>query len=85
MDRWQSLETKGGAEVEEMRKQKIELEVQVKELQSRVKDLEKDEKSLTKAMEKERSKVEKLKKENDRMAVSTLTSVLYSTATLHDP
>ncbi|KAL5525806.1 hypothetical protein ACEPAG_7143 [Sanghuangporus baumii] len=71
MDRWQSLETKGGAEAEDMRKQKIELEVQVKELQSRVKDLEKDEKSLTKAVERERSKVEKLKKENDRMAEVT--------------
>ncbi|KAL5504118.1 hypothetical protein ACEPAH_8191 [Sanghuangporus vaninii] len=71
MDKWQSLETKGGAEVEDMRKQKIELEVQVKELQSRVKDMEKGEKSLTKAVEKERNKVEKLKKENDRMAEVT--------------
>ncbi|KAL5526591.1 hypothetical protein ACEPAF_8315 [Sanghuangporus sanghuang] len=71
MDRWQSLETKGGAEVEEMRKQKIELEIQAKELQSKVKDLEKDEKSHTKAVEKERNKVEKLKKENDRMAEVT--------------
>lgn len=72
MDRWQNLETKGDVEMEEMRKRRIELEVQVKELQARVKELEKSEKESAKVLEKERNKVEKLKKENDRMAVSAL-------------
>jgi predicted nucleic acid-binding Zn-ribbon protein len=34
LDRWQSLETKGGAEVESLRKQRIELEVKNKGLQN---------------------------------------------------
>lgn len=69
-DKWQNLETKSGAEVEETRKRKIELEVQVKELQSRVKELEKSEKECAKLLEKETKRAEKYRKESDRLSVS---------------
>lgn len=69
-DKWQNLETRSGVEVEETRKRKIELEVQVKELQSRVKELEKSGKESTKALEKETQRAEKYKKEADRLSVS---------------
>lgn len=75
LDKWQSLETKGDAEIEDMRKRRMELEVEGKQLEDRVAELEGDlaamkEKEL-KALEKERKRVAKLKEENDRMAVST--------------
>ncbi|KAJ7707707.1 hypothetical protein B0H17DRAFT_528620 [Mycena rosella] len=46
LDRWQNLETKGGEEVETLRKQRIDLEVDVKALEGR---LEKKEAELHKA------------------------------------
>jgi hypothetical protein len=55
------LENKGGAEVETMRKRRIELEVQVKELQGRLGDTETREQEHAKALEKEKSRVIKLK------------------------
>lgn len=57
--------------MEEMRKRKIELEVEVKELQVRVKELAKEAKDNAKALEKEQKRVEKLKSANDNMAVCT--------------
>ncbi|THH06435.1 hypothetical protein EW145_g4102 [Phellinidium pouzarii] len=71
LDKWETLETRGGTEMEEMRKRRIELEVQVRELQERVKEFEKAEKESTKTLEKELKRVEKLRKENDRMAEVT--------------
>jgi len=61
LDKWQSLENKGGAEVEAMRKRRIELEVQVKELENRLGGANKREKENTSALEKERVRVSKLK------------------------
>jgi chromosome segregation ATPase len=69
LDKWQNLETKGGAEIEELRKRRIELEVRVKELEGRVKEMEKGEKESSKALEKEKRKVEKLKAEIDKLQV----------------
>lgn len=73
LDKWQKLENKGDAEVEEMRKRRMELEVEAKQLENRVAELEEELESAregdNKALEKERKKVEKLKVENDRMAV----------------
>ncbi|TDL25881.1 hypothetical protein BD410DRAFT_819894 [Rickenella mellea] len=61
LDKWQSLETKGGMEMEELRKRCITLEVQEKELADRVKDLEK-------ALESERRKVAKLRDQNEKLS-----------------
>lgn len=72
LDKWQNLETKGGAEIEEMRKRRIELEVRVKELEGRVRELERGEKESAKALEKERKKVEKRQTEIDKLQVRGL-------------
>jgi predicted RNase H-like nuclease (RuvC/YqgF family) len=61
LDKWQNLETKGGAEVDAMRKRRIELEVQVKELQKRLDDAGKEDIESAKVLEKEKRKVDKLK------------------------
>ncbi|KAJ6513299.1 hypothetical protein C8R45DRAFT_341850 [Mycena sanguinolenta] len=58
LDKWQSLETKGGEEVETLRKQRIDLEVEVKALEAR---LEKKEGEL----QKQKIKVDKYKKNED--------------------
>ncbi|KAJ6531791.1 hypothetical protein B0H19DRAFT_1081751 [Mycena capillaripes] len=58
LDKWQNLETKGGEEVATLRKQRIDLEVEVKALESR---LEKKEGEL----QKERTKVAKHKRNVD--------------------
>ena len=69
LDKWQNLETKGGAEIEEMRKRRMELEVKVKGLEVRVKELEKSEKESAKALEKEKKKVEKRQAEIYKLQV----------------
>lgn len=69
LEQWQTLETKDGAEIEDMRRRRIELEVEVKQLQDRVKELEKTVREKEKALDKELKRVDKLRKENDRMAV----------------
>ncbi|KAF9450876.1 hypothetical protein P691DRAFT_725087 [Macrolepiota fuliginosa MF-IS2] len=58
LDKWQRLENKGEAELDTLRKRKIELEVEVKELRDRL-DEAGDEN--TKALEKERKRVERMK------------------------
>ncbi|KAJ7494736.1 hypothetical protein B0H11DRAFT_2003165 [Mycena galericulata] len=55
LDRWQNLETKGGEEVEALRKQRIDLEVSVKGLETRLEKKEID-------LQKEKGKVAKYKK-----------------------
>jgi chromosome segregation ATPase len=62
LDRWQNLETKGGEEVETLRKQRIDLEVEVKALQGR---LEKKDAEL----QKEKNKVAKHKRNVDEFEV----------------
>ncbi|KAJ6494825.1 hypothetical protein C8R47DRAFT_974727 [Mycena vitilis] len=62
LDKWQNLETKGGEEVETLRKQRIELEVEVKALETR---LEKKNGEL----QKEKSKVAKHKQNVDEFQV----------------
>jgi uncharacterized protein YlxW (UPF0749 family) len=69
MDKWQNLETKGGAEVDTLRKRRVELEVQVKEFEARLADAQKTEQDRDKALEKERRKVEKLKEAIDSWRV----------------
>jgi septal ring factor EnvC (AmiA/AmiB activator) len=62
LDKWQNLETKGGEEVETLRKQRIDLEVEVRALQLR---LEKKESEL----QKEKNKVIKHKKNAEEFEV----------------
>ena len=69
LEKWQSLDTKDGAEVDDLRKRRIELELNLKELKARVKELEKSEKETAKLMEKERKKAEKLLSRVDAMSV----------------
>ncbi len=59
LDKWQRLENKGDVELDALRKRKIELEVEVKELHNR---LDKTTDENTKALEKERRRLEHLKK-----------------------
>lgn len=75
------MDSKGGAELEEVRKRRIELEVEVKELQGRVKELTKEAKENVKALEKEQRRVEKLKNANDNMAVCLFLSSTTMTCT----
>jgi chromosome segregation ATPase len=56
LKKWETLENKGDAEVETLRKQRIQLEVEVKELQERA-DKTADEN--TRLLEKEKRRVEK--------------------------
>lgn len=58
LDKWQRLESKGDAELDSLRKRKIELEVEVKELRDR---LEKANDDNTRMLEKEKRRVERIK------------------------
>lgn len=58
LNKWQSLETKGGAEVESLRKAKVELEVQVRALEGQ---LEKRAEEEVRLKEREKTRVSKLK------------------------
>ncbi|THV07424.1 hypothetical protein K435DRAFT_959998 [Dendrothele bispora CBS 962.96] len=65
LDKWQSLETKGGEEVEALRKQKVDLDIRLQALQNQQKKREEDH---SRQMDRERNKVEKLKKTVDQWA-----------------
>ena len=67
LDKWQTLENKGGEEAEVMRKQKIELEIKVKTLEAEMVELEK---SGAKASEKQSKAVAKLRQSLEEHAVS---------------
>lgn len=63
MDRWQNLETKGGEEVEALRKRNIDLEVSAKSLEDRLAKKESE-------LQKEKKKVLKFKENVDEFEVS---------------
>lgn len=69
LDKWQNLETKGGAEVEQLKKAKIELQARVKESDALLKDAEKKEKEQTRALQKEQKKVASLVVEREQLQV----------------
>lgn len=73
LDKWQNLETKGGAEVEALRKQRLDLEVQVKTLEGR---LEKTREEHARVQEKDKSKLAKLKQNMTEWEVRCL--IIYS-------
>lgn len=62
LDRWQNLETKGGEEVETLRKQRIDGEVAIKALETRLEKKEID-------LQKEKSRVVKYKENVDEFEV----------------
>lgn len=70
LDKWQSLETKGGAEVESLKKDKLELHGRVKESESLLKDAEKKEREHTRALQKEQKKVATLIVEREQLQAS---------------
>lgn len=70
LDKWQNLENKGGAEVETLRKRRIDLELQLKECEGRLADAEKKDQEMTKALEKEKKRVERLKESIDPWRVT---------------
>lgn len=78
LDKWQNLETKGGDEVETLRRRRIELEVQVKEFEGRLADADKIEQDREKALEKEKKKVEKLKGVIDSWRVRLMRNLLFA-------
>ena len=67
LDKWQTLENKGGEEAEVMRKQKIELEIKVKTIEGEMGELEK---LRAKASEKQSKAVAKLRQSLEEHAVS---------------
>ena len=67
LDKWQTLENKGGEEAEVMRKQKIELEIKVKTIEGEMGELEK---LSAKASEKQSKAVAKLRQSLEEHAVS---------------
>ena len=69
LEKWQNLDAKDSTETDDLRKRRIELELNLKELKTRVKELEKSEKETTKLLEKERKKAEKLLGRVDDMSV----------------
>ncbi|KAG6817648.1 hypothetical protein H0H87_005405 [Tephrocybe sp. NHM501043] len=68
IEKWQTLETKGGAEAEAERKKRVELDVKVRELQS---ELESTKEQHEKLLRKETRKVEKLKEANESLQVAS--------------
>lgn len=80
LDKWQSLETKGGVEVEALRKQRIELEVEVQALEGK---LEKKADEDARRLEKEKVKVKKLASSLEDWQVNPFITVLLSNTQLN--
>ena len=91
LDKWQTLETKGVAEVDAQRRRRIELEVQSKTLESRVSDAENRESEISAALEKEKQRVEKLRARlaewkvcpNDTLSRAVLHPIRVQTLNMH--
>lgn len=71
LEKWQSLEKKGGSEVEELRRAKIELESQLREAEGRVKEGEQEAKVNAKALYKEQKAKAQLIVEREELQVRT--------------
>ena len=61
LEKWRNLEGREGAEMDTLRRSRIELEVRVKELESRVEELEEESGRKDEYVEKQRVKVAKYK------------------------
>jgi uncharacterized coiled-coil protein SlyX len=71
VDKWLSLDSKEGDEINKLRKQRVELEVRVKELESRLADSEKGVKANNQTVEAVNAKIEKVKTRLQQYQVST--------------
>jgi chromosome segregation ATPase len=69
--KWKSLDDRGGAEVEELHKQRAALETQIKHLQSRVTEEQNKALAREKAFQKEHKKIEKLQQALEEQTVRT--------------
>ena len=74
IEKWQSLETKGGAEMESLRKKKVDLEVQVQALQNQ---LAKHDEDGSKDIEREKQRVKNLKANLDEWKVRLETGYIH--------
>lgn len=69
VEKWKSLDDRGGAEVEELHKQRVALESQVKRLESRLTEEQNKASAHEKAIQKEHKKIEKLQQALENQAV----------------
>ena len=70
LDKWRTLENREGAEVETLRKARIELEIRIKELETEAAEADKDIEDRDAAIEKLQRKLEKYKTALEEHAVS---------------
>lgn len=70
MEKWRTLEGREGAEVETLRKTRIELEIQVRELETRAEEAEKDADDKDSIIQKFQRKLEKYKAALEEHSVS---------------
>jgi len=61
LEKWRTLESREGAEMDTLRRSRIELEVRVKELEARAEEAETKAQKLESAAEKAKAKKEKYK------------------------
>ena len=80
LEKWRNLEGREGAEVDNLRRSRIELEVRVKELESRVEELEEESGGKDEYVEKQRAKVARYKTMLEEYKVSFSE---YQVPTLH--
>jgi predicted nucleic acid-binding Zn-ribbon protein len=73
VEKWKSLDDRGGAEVEELHKQRATLESQIKRLESRLTEEQNKALGHEKTIQKEHKKIEKLQRALEEQAVRTRT------------
>jgi chromosome segregation ATPase len=83
VEKWKSLDDRGGAEVQELHKQRAQLESQIKHLESRLTEEQNKVLAHEKTTQKERKKVEKLQQALEEQAVRTRTE--YPSTSLPKP
>ncbi|KAG6842305.1 hypothetical protein C0991_010593 [Blastosporella zonata] len=68
IEKWESLETKGGAEIEAERKKRVELDIQVRDLQVQLQSAAEEQERL---LQKEKRKFEKFRKANQEIQAAS--------------
>jgi chromosome segregation ATPase len=71
LGKWKSLDDRGGAEVEELHKQRVALEDQIKRLESRLAEEQSKASALENASQKEHKKIVKLQQALEEQVVRT--------------
>jgi chromosome segregation ATPase len=80
VEKWKSLDDRGGAEVEELHKQRATLESQIKRLESRLAEEQNKVSAHEKAIQKEHKKIEKLQQALEEQAVRPCVEFLNMTS-----